>query len=171
MVEAHLRDAVALCEHFSWMEEQMLAGATVTEVELDAHLTAQRAAQPGYVGPSFPTIAGCNGNGAIIHYRAEEGSCATIDKSCMLLVDSGGQYDCGTTDITRTFHFGEPTQHQRDCYTRVLQARRFPAVQSHASLLALCSRVLAVLIRSDVLAVLSCATRVEGPSCTDHTAS
>lgn len=53
--------------------------------------------------------------------RAQKETCKTIDKSCMLLVDSGGQYDCGTTDITRTFHFGEPTQHQKDCYTRVLQ--------------------------------------------------
>lgn len=121
MVEAHLRDAVALCKHFSWFEEQMVAGAKITEVELDKHLTAQRAAQFGYVGASFPTIAGCNGNGAIIHYRAQEGNCATIDGDCMLLVDSGGQYDCGTTDITRTFHFGAPTPHQMDCYTRVLQ--------------------------------------------------
>lgn len=126
MLEAHLRDAVALCEHFSWFEEQMEAGKQITEVELDKHLTAQRAAQPGYIGPSFPTIAGCNGNGAIIHYRAEPDSCATIDKSCMLLVDSGGQYDCGTTDITRTFHFGQPTQHQKNCYTRVLQVCASP---------------------------------------------
>lgn len=71
MVEAHLRDAVALCEHFAWFEEQMEQGAKITECELDEHLTAQRRAQPGYVGPSFPTIAGCNGNGAIIHYRAQ----------------------------------------------------------------------------------------------------
>ena len=69
MVEAHLRDAVALCDHFSWFEEQMEAGKEVTEVELDEHLTACRAKQPGYIGPSFPTIAGCNSNGAIIHYR------------------------------------------------------------------------------------------------------
>lgn len=121
MVEAHMRDAVALCDHFSWFEEQMEAGKRISEVELDEHLTACRAAQPGFVTCSFPTIAGCNGNGAIIHYRAQPGKCATIDKSCMLLVDSGGQYDCGTTDITRTFHFGTPTQHQKDCYTRVLQ--------------------------------------------------
>jgi hypothetical protein len=69
MVEAHMRDAVALCDHFSWMEEKMQAGEQVTEVELDEHLTACRAVQPGFVGPSFPTIAGCNANGAIIHYR------------------------------------------------------------------------------------------------------
>lgn len=65
--------------------------------------------------------AGCNGNGAIIHYRAKESTCATIDKDCMLLVDSGGQYECGTTDITRTFHFGTPSAHQKACYTRVLK--------------------------------------------------
>lgn len=53
--------------------------------------------------------------------RAEPATCKTIDSSCMLLVDSGGQYNCGTTDITRTFHFGTPSSHQKDCYTRVLQ--------------------------------------------------
>lgn len=99
----------------------MMYGHTITEDEMDIHLTAQREAQPGYIGPSFPTIAGCNGNGAIIHYRAQKATAAMIDKTCMLLVDSGGQYDCGTTDITRTFHFGEPTSHQKACYTRVLQ--------------------------------------------------
>jgi Xaa-Pro aminopeptidase len=123
MIEAHLRDAVALCDHFSWFEDQMESGSSISEVALDEHLTSCRAAQPGYIGPSFPTIAGCNANGAIIHYRAQAETCKTIDASCMLLVDSGGQYDCGTTDITRTFHFGEPTAHQKDAYTRVLQVR------------------------------------------------
>lgn len=64
--------------------------------------------------------------------RAQKETCKTVDKSCMLLVDSGGQYDCGTTDITRTFHFGEPTQHQKDCYTRVLQVPPSPLVPSDA---------------------------------------
>lgn len=72
MREAHLRDAVALCDHFSWFEEQMEAGETITEVALDEHLTACRSAQEGYIGPSFPTIAGCNSNGAVIHYRCAQ---------------------------------------------------------------------------------------------------
>jgi hypothetical protein len=53
--------------------------------------------------------------------RAQEPDCGKVDSSTMLLVDSGGQYDCGTTDITRTFHFGTPSAHQKRCYTRVLQ--------------------------------------------------
>lgn len=125
MVEAHLRDAVALAEHFAWLEARIVDdGGAVTEVELDEHLQSRRRAQPGYVGPSFPTIAGCDGNGAVIHYRAEAATCKTIAAGSMLLVDSGGQYDCGTTDVTRTFHFGEPSAHQKAAYTRVLQARR-----------------------------------------------
>lgn len=71
--------------------------------------------------PSTSWPPGANGNGAIIHYRAEAHTCATVDATTLLLVDSGGQYDCGTTDITRTMHFGTPTAHQRQCYTRVLQ--------------------------------------------------
>ena len=56
----------------------------------------------------------------IIHLLAVP-PCRTVDGSTLLLIDSGGQYDCGTTDITRTFHFGSPTSHQKRCYTRVLQ--------------------------------------------------
>lgn len=65
--------------------------------------------------------AGAGGNGAIIHYRAEKGSCKKVDKDTLLLLDSGGQFDCGTTDVTRTMHFGAPTDHQKMCFTRVLQ--------------------------------------------------
>ena len=98
-------------------------GASLTEVEVDEHLTARRSAQQGFVEPSFPTIAGAGPHGAIIHYRAQPGTCRSVDASTLLLLDSGGQYDCGTTDITRTMHFGQPTQHQRACFTRVLQVR------------------------------------------------
>ncbi|KAL6764493.1 peptidase M24, structural domain-containing protein [Haematococcus lacustris] len=121
MREAHLRDAVALCHFLHWLESHVGTGHTVTEVEVDEKLTAQRAAQPGFVEPSFATIAGEGPNGAIIHYRAQPGSCRTVSSSSLLLLDSGGQYDCGTTDITRTMHFGTPTAHQKRCYTRVLQ--------------------------------------------------
>ena len=73
--------------------------------------------------PSFVTMCstGAGPNGAIIHYRAQSGSCRSVDSNTLLLLDSGCQYDCGTTDITRTMHFGEPSEHQRLCYTRVLQ--------------------------------------------------
>ena len=59
----------------------------------------------------------------MIHYRAQPGTCRPVDASTMLLLDSGAQFDCGTTDITRTMHFGTPSEHQRACFTRVLQVR------------------------------------------------
>ena len=96
-------------------------GTVLTEVDIDEHLTGERRKQPGFVEPSFPTIAGSGPNGAVIHYRAEKETCRTVDANTLLLVDSGGQYDCGTTDITRTMHFGTPTEHQKQCYTAVLQ--------------------------------------------------
>jgi Xaa-Pro aminopeptidase len=119
--EAHLRDAVAIVEFLTWLDEKIAGGATITEVEVDEKLTARRAAQQGFNDCSFPTIAGAGPNGAIIHYRAEAKTAGTVDKDTHLLIDSGGQYDCGTTDITRTMHFGQPTAHQKRCFTRVLQ--------------------------------------------------
>ncbi|KAA6418050.1 MAG: putative Xaa-Pro aminopeptidase P-like [Trebouxia sp. A1-2] len=121
MREAHLRDAVALCGLLAFLEKEIGDGRVMDEVEVDAELTARRKAQPGFVEASFPTIAGAGGNGAIIHYRAEKGSCKKVDKDTLLLLDSGGQFDCGTTDVTRTMHFGAPTDHQKMCFTRVLQ--------------------------------------------------
>ncbi|KAK9805604.1 hypothetical protein WJX72_007339 [[Myrmecia] bisecta] len=121
MREAHLRDSVALAKTFMWIEQQVAAGRSLNEVDVDDYLTGLRREQPGFIEPSFPTIAGANANGAIIHYRAASGTCNPIDQDTLLLVDSGGQYDCGTTDVTRTFHLGTPTQHQKMCFTRVLQ--------------------------------------------------
>ncbi|KAG2426136.1 hypothetical protein HYH02_014851 [Chlamydomonas schloesseri] len=121
MREAHLRDAVAVCGFLKWLEDTVATGATVTEVEVDLKLTGFRAAQPGFVETSFSTIAGAGPNGAIIHYRAQPGTCRSVDANTLLLLDSGGQYDCGTTDITRTLHTGSPSDHQRRCNTRVLQ--------------------------------------------------
>ena len=99
------QDGAALAEFFAWFEGA-LGHETITELTIDEHVTAARARRPGYVCPSFSTIAGFNANGALPHYRATEESHATI---CMrgtigdglLLIDSGGQYEYGTTDITR----------------------------------------------------------------------
>jgi Xaa-Pro aminopeptidase len=123
MREAHLRDAVALATFFAWLEASLADGAALTEASAAAHLTSLRAAQEGFVEPSFPTIAGCGPNGAVIHYRPLEGLCAALSPGSLLLLDSGGQYDCGTTDVTRTVHLGhgEPSAAQRDAFTRVLQ--------------------------------------------------
>lgn len=99
------------------------AGRRLTEVQLDEELTGRRKAMPGFLEPSFPTIAGVGGNGAIIHYRAKPGSCKSLSaaEDPFLLLDSGGQYECGTTDVTRTMHFGLPSEYQKLAYTRVLQ--------------------------------------------------
>lgn len=120
-VEAHVRDGVALSKFLSWLDRTIASGTVLTEVDIDEHLTGERRKQPGFIEPSFPTIAGSGPNGAVIHYRAEKETCRTVDANTLLLIDSGGQYDCGTTDITRTMHFGTPTEHQKQCYTAVLQ--------------------------------------------------
>jgi Xaa-Pro aminopeptidase len=64
---------------------------------------------------------GSGANGAIVHYRAEEGTCGQVDNQKLFLLDSGAQYVDGTTDITRTVHFGTPSPRQKECFTRVLQ--------------------------------------------------
>uniref|UniRef100_A0A061QM88 Putative xaa-pro aminopeptidase p-like n=1 Tax=Tetraselmis sp. GSL018 TaxID=582737 RepID=A0A061QM88_9CHLO len=121
MREAHRRDGIVLAKCFHRIEKHIAAGGSLTEVEVDEWITALRREQPGFKQPSFPTIAGEGPNGAVIHYRAAPNSCRTVSKSSMLLVDSGGQYDCGTTDVTRTMHFGEPSQHQVATFTAVLK--------------------------------------------------
>ncbi|CAI5464864.1 unnamed protein product [Closterium sp. Yama58-4] len=122
MKNAHIRDAVAMAHFWEWAERAVVEeGRAVTEVELGERLEAFRAQQDGFLDTSFDTIAGSGKNGAIIHYRAEEGSCAVVDPSRMLLLDSGAQYVDGTTDITRTVHFGTPSDYEKECYTRVLQ--------------------------------------------------
>lgn len=123
MREAHLRDAAALAAFSAWLESAVAQGEHVTEASAAAHLLALREQQAGFVEPSFPTIAGCGPNGAVIHYRPEEGLCAAVPPGSLLLLDSGGQYECGTTDVTRTVFVGpgEPSAAQRDAFTRVLQ--------------------------------------------------
>ncbi|EOD33115.1 hypothetical protein EMIHUDRAFT_63427 [Emiliania huxleyi CCMP1516] len=125
MLEAHLTDAAALAHFFAWLERVVVAEATpLTEVEIATKLASFRAAQPGFIDLSFPTIAGAGSNGAIIHYDcmvADAARVNTLDGSQMMLLDSGGQYATGTTDVTRTFHLGTPTDWQRECFTRVLK--------------------------------------------------
>jgi Xaa-Pro aminopeptidase len=119
--EAHARDGVALVKFFTWLEKTIASGTSLTECQIDEELTARRAAQAGFIELSFPTIAGANSNGAIIHYRPLPETCATVDSTTLLLLDSGGQYDCGTTDITRTMHMGTPSEHQCTAFTAVLK--------------------------------------------------
>ncbi|MGY2225346.1 aminopeptidase P family protein [Pseudomonas gingeri] len=122
---AHIRqameqDGAALCEFFAWLETA-LGRERVTELTIDEKLTAARARRPGYVSLSFNTIAAFNANGAMPHYHATEEEHAVIEGDGLLLIDSGGQYLGGTTDITRMVPVGTPTAEQkRDC-TRVLK--------------------------------------------------
>eukprot|EP00543_Licmophora_paradoxa_P000493 CAMPEP_0202446252 /NCGR_PEP_ID=MMETSP1360-20130828/4812_1 /ASSEMBLY_ACC=CAM_ASM_000848 /TAXON_ID=515479 /ORGANISM="Licmophora paradoxa, Strain CCMP2313" /LENGTH=643 /DNA_ID=CAMNT_0049062697 /DNA_START=72 /DNA_END=2003 /DNA_ORIENTATION=- len=121
--EAHVVDGAAMAQFISWLETT-LEEREVSEVEIDQQLTGERAKQPGFLEVSFPTIAGVGSNGAIIHYSAKEGTdlLKYLDKSQPILIDSGGQYTYGTTDVTRTWHFGdEPSEDFIDAYTRVLK--------------------------------------------------
>jgi len=114
------QDGAALCEFFAWLEPA-LAREVVTEVDVDTHLSAARARRPNYVSLSFATIAAFNANGAMPHYRATEASHARIEGDGLLLIDSGGQYLGGTTDITRMVPVGTPTDAQKADCTRVLK--------------------------------------------------
>ncbi|KAI8971587.1 peptidase M24, structural domain-containing protein [Mycotypha africana] len=121
MRDCHIRDGAALVQYFAWLEKQLQAGHQLTEVEAADHLEKLRAAQQDYVGLSFPTISSTGPNGAIIHYEPERETCKIIDPHQIYLCDSGAQYKDGTTDVTRTFHFGTPTDYEKTCFTAVLQ--------------------------------------------------
>ena len=128
----HVRDAMeqdgaALCEFFAWLESALAdpnrssLNAPLTEVMIDEQITAARARRPGFISPSFGTIAGFNANGAIMHYRATAESHAVIEGDGLLLIDSGGQYLGGTTDITRVVPVGTPSAAQKRDFTLVLK--------------------------------------------------
>jgi len=124
MRQAHMYDGIVMAQFVSWLEHAILVERrTVSEVEVDEVLTGMRAEQPGFLECSFPTIAGVGPNGAIIHYRAETGTdlLRHLDHTQPILIDSGGQYECGTTDVTRTWHFGEATADFKEYNTRVLK--------------------------------------------------
>jgi Xaa-Pro aminopeptidase len=110
------QDGAALCEFFAWLDDAIGRGAALTELDIDREITAARARRPGYFGQSFATIAGFNANGALPHYRATAESHASIEGDGLLLIDSGGQYAGGTTDITRMVAIGKVSAAQkRDC--------------------------------------------------------
>lgn len=118
---AMLKDGVALCHFFHWLEKTLHHGESISELTIDEKITAFRAQQEGFIGPSFSTIAGFNANGALPHYRATEEHYSFIEGDGLLLIDSGGQYVDGTTDITRVIPVGTPTEQQKRDYTLVLK--------------------------------------------------
>ncbi|MGG1353664.1 aminopeptidase P family protein [Psychrobacter pacificensis] len=124
--EAMRQDGAALAEFFSEFEQRLAAGERLSELDVDSMLIEVRSRQPHYVSPSFPTIAGFNENGALPHYRATPEQFSYLDvaegEGGLLLIDSGAQYQNGTTDITRVVGIGQVTaEHKRD-FTTVLKA-------------------------------------------------
>ncbi len=119
--EVMAQDGAALCEFFAWFESARKSGERITELTVDEQVCAARARRSGFVNPSFATIAGFNANGAMPHYHATALSHAVIEGDGLLLIDSGGQYLGGTTDITRVIAVGHVTDEQRADFTRVLK--------------------------------------------------
>ncbi|TYK12643.1 putative Xaa-Pro aminopeptidase P [Cucumis melo var. makuwa] len=151
--KAHIRDGAAVVQYLVWLDKQLqetygasgyfLEGDGVrkpkpsdskklTEVSVSDKLEAFRASKEHFRGLSFPTISSVGSNAAIIHYGAKPETCAELDPESIYLFDSGAQYLDGTTDITRTVHFGLPSAHEKACYTAVLKGHialgnaRFP---------------------------------------------
>lgn len=119
---AHIKDGAALCSYFSWLEENISLG-NLTEISVAEKLLSFRSLQEDFVGPSFETISSSGPNGGIIHYSPTQETDRKLSVDEMYLCDSGGQFLDGTTDVTRTFHFGTPTDYQKECFTRVFKGQ------------------------------------------------
>uniref|UniRef100_UPI00056CF3DE aminopeptidase P family protein n=2 Tax=Nitrobacteraceae TaxID=41294 RepID=UPI00056CF3DE len=117
---AHLRDAVALARFLAWIDREAPSGK-LTEIDAVEALETFRRDTGALRDVSFPTISGTGPNGAIVHYRVTRKSNRRIAPGDLLLIDSGAQYEDGTTDVTRTMAVGEPTDEMRDRFTRVLR--------------------------------------------------
>lgn len=120
--DAMVEDGVALCRFFAWLEEALEQKQKINEVDIDTRITEFRAKSPFYISNSFATIAAFKGNGAFPHYKAERQNCLDIEGDGFLLIDSGGQYKNGTTDITRVVPVGVLCEEQIHDYTLVLKA-------------------------------------------------
>ena len=117
---AMLKDGIAMVKFLKWLKPAVEAG-NETEMSLDDKLTSLRAEQPLFKGKSFETIVGYEAHGAIVHYEATPETNIPIKPHGLVLIDSGGQYQDGTTDITRTIALGDTTPEQRTAYTLVLK--------------------------------------------------
>ena len=119
-VNSHIRDGAAMVKFFCWLEEAVPLGG-VTELSAAAKLESFRKELPLFKGLSFETISAYGAHGAIVHYSSSQESNVELKPQGIFLLDSGGQYLDGTTDITRTVTLGEPTAEQKDRFTRVLK--------------------------------------------------
>lgn len=123
MREAHLKDGAAVVNFLSWLETELIdkKNATLDECSVADKLETFRSREAEFVGLSFETISSVGGNASIIHYKPEPASCKKLTTTEIFLLDSGGQYKDGTTDITRTVHFGSPSAIECETFTRVLK--------------------------------------------------
>ena len=120
--ESHIRDGVALTAFLCWLEKEVKSRPrSVSEYDVAIEIEKFRGKMSGHQGPSFASIAGYGPNGAVIHYKPEKETALALDTDSLFLLDSGGQYLDGTTDVTRTLHFGESSAYMRHCYTLVLK--------------------------------------------------
>ena len=119
MIKTHIIDGVALTKFLYWIKN--INKKKLTEFEVQNKLEKFRRMHKNYLYPSFDTIAGSGGNGAIVHYRATKKNARIINKNDILLCDSGGQYKYGTTDVTRTICFGKPKKNIKNIFTKVLK--------------------------------------------------
>ena len=142
-VAAHIRDGAALCTFLAWLDRKVAEGEEVDELSAAARLERCRRAVDGYRGPSFETISAFGPSGAHVHYSASPAGKRRLRPGSLYLVDSGGQYADGTTDVTRTIAIGTPDADQRRHFTAVLKGHialarvRFPPGTSGAQLDAL----------------------------------
>ena len=118
---AHIKDAVAVTKFMYWLKKN-IGSIPMDEVSVAEQIDGLRAQQDGFIELSFPTISAYGTNGAIIHYGAQKETCAALKPEGMLMIDSGGHYIDGTTDITRTFILGPVTSEMKKHYTLVLRA-------------------------------------------------
>ncbi len=121
MRATHIRDGAALTEFLAWISTYVETGCSLNEWEASEKLHAFRKQNPTFWGESFTTISGSGPNGAIVHYRAFQDHARNVQKNDMYLIDSGGHYHDGSTDVTRTLILGTPTPEQKDRFTRVLK--------------------------------------------------
>lgn len=119
--DAMAKDGAAIAKTFYWLEQSLKAGDAISEADVADRLALERSKMQLYVGESFPAIVGYKDNGAVIHYRPVQGACNTLKPEGILLVDSGGQYLDGTTDITRTIALGQPSKEEKRNFTLVLK--------------------------------------------------
>ncbi len=119
MIDVHIKDGVAVTKFIYWIKNFNIN--RLDEIKVEKKLESFRRQNKNFMFPSFETIAGSGPNGAIIHYRSNKKSNRKLNKKQLLLVDSGGQYKWGTTDVTRTISFNKPSKKIKELYTRVLK--------------------------------------------------